>query len=341
MDVSVVIPFSGKSAYLRQTLAALAEVEHDELEIILAPDRGKDVDAATCAAAGTRLLQIVPTGPLAPGVKRDIALNYAQGDIVAFLDDDTYPAPEWLTAALPHFADPQIAAIGGPAITPPHDPPLARASGAVYASWLGGGAYRYRYLPGTAQDVDDYPTCNLLVRRSILQQLGGFDTAFWPGEDTKLCLDITQGLGLRIRYEPRAVVYHHRRALFKPHLRQVRQYALHRGYFAKRLPATSRRFSYFLPSLLTAGLLAGLVLALKDRRWRIPYALGVGAYLSAAGISAAQAGGQRLMLPVAAGIVLTHVTYGVWFLAGLAARRLPEEDERRRTKDESQITSFI
>ncbi len=86
---------------------------------------------------------------------------------------------------------------------------------------------------------------------------------YWPGEDTKLCMLLTKAEGKRIVYEPEAVVYHHRRALFWGHFRQVWNYAVHRGFFAKRYPDTSLRPQYFVPStFVVAG-------ALGDSRARL------------------------------------------------------------------------
>jgi GT2 family glycosyltransferase len=174
--------------------------------------------------------------------------------------------------------------------------------------------------------VDDFPTCNLLVRREVLKQVGGFDTTFWPGEDTKLCLEITQRLGMKIIYAPDVIVYHHRRPLFGGHLKQVRSYALHRGYFVKRFPATSFRLSYFLPTFLVAGLIIGGLLSFRVSGFAIFYAAGLLAYIAAAVLSAALVSkGWRLTILVASGIIATHLIYGVWFVLGLLSPRLREE----------------
>ncbi len=95
---------------------------------------------------------------------------------------------------------------------------------------------------------------NLAVRKSDFVKIGGFDSHFWPGEDTKLCLDLTHKLGKQIVYDPKVLVYHHRRPLLFPHLRQNGNFGLHRGFFARILPETSFKLIYFLPSLLILGL---------------------------------------------------------------------------------------
>lgn len=328
-SVTVIIPLKAPNSYLWETLDHLEQVDYPILEIVALPDQLSEA----CAWAGRRRVSFVPTGPVGPGLKRDIGAKYASGEILAFLDDDTFPTRDWLRGAVSHFADPSIGAVGGPAMTPPSDSPLQQASGLVYQSRLGGGNYAYRYTPLERCDVDDYPTCNLMVRRSAFEQAGGFDTAFWPGEDTKLCLALVRGLGLRIVYEPEAIVYHHRRPLFNGHLRQVRSYALHRGYFVKRFPETSLRLSYFLPSILVAGLLGGMLLAALWKPFRGWFGLGIGGYVGASTASAAvtskKSGRAALMPLVVAGIIATHVVYGIWFVVGLLAPKLREESGSR------------
>jgi len=191
-----------------------------------------------------------------------MAISYTKGEILAFIDGDAYPAGDWLRNVVKNFIDPEVAAVGGPAVTPPFEPMRQKAGGQVFSSLLISGRFNYRYLPRNRREIDDYPSCNLLVRKSIMQTLGGFDTSVWPGEDTKLCLDITKKLGKKIIYDPKVLVWHHRRPLFLPHLRQVANYALHRGYFVKIYPETSFRPVYFVPTLFLFGIITGAVLSM-------------------------------------------------------------------------------
>jgi cellulose synthase/poly-beta-1,6-N-acetylglucosamine synthase-like glycosyltransferase len=300
--VSIVIPVKERNPYLDESVRHCLALDYPGFEIMVLPDEGPENGLPEIYSHP--LLRLVPTGPAGPSEKRDMALAFCHGQIIAFLDDDAFPETGWLRNAVRYFADEAVAAVGGPAVTPPGDGPLRRASGLVYSSLLCGGSLAYRYTPQKSREVDDYPTCNLLVRKAVLEKLGGFNTEFWPGEDTKLCLEITKNLGQKIIYAPDALVYHHRRPLFGPHLRQVRSYATHRGYFVKRFPATSFRFTYFLPSLFVAGLTLGLMAAL---------------------LSGLGAGKLRLAPAVAVGIVLTHLTYGIWFVYGLLSPKLAEE----------------
>ncbi len=213
--------------------------------------------------------------------------------------------------------------MGGPAVTPPEDSYLQKASGAIYESFLVSGGFVYRYLARSIRDVDDYPSCNLLVRASDMRAVGGFDTGYWPGEDTKLCLDLTKKLKKRIVYDPEVKVFHHRRKVFLPHLKQIASYALHRGFFVKRFPETSLKPAYFIPSAFVAYL--ALLVFIPATGFILPGALLLPAYgyLLLALIAALRT--PALAILVFPGIFLTHCTYGVFFLKGLLMRTLKED----------------
>lgn len=269
-------------------------------------------------------MRIIPTGPVSPARKRDAALKYARGEILAFLDDDAFPDKDWLKNAITHFAAYNIAAVGGPAITPPNDDLRQKASGKVYASGIVSAKFAYRYIPKKKLEVDDYPSCNFLVRKSIMLELGGFNTNFWPGEDTKLCLDITKKLAKKIIYDPRVLVYHHRRPVFAAHLKQVASYALHRGYFVKKYPETSLKIAYFLPSIFVIGFILGGNLSLFWPAFSLIYFLGLCLYLLLVFIFSFSKD-PRLFYYVFLGTISTHFIYGIYFLKGLFTRKLSEE----------------
>ncbi|MCK4422488.1 MAG: glycosyltransferase, partial [Candidatus Omnitrophica bacterium] len=192
--VSIIIPVQKYSSYLKECINYCLQLNYDNFEIIILPDEKIDLFDT--------LVSVIPTGKASPALKRDIGLKYAKGEIIAFIDDDAYPDKNWLNAVLPYFSDENIAAVGGPAVTADEDNLLQKCSGYIYASYLVGGPYSYRYIPKTARQVEDYPTVNLLVRKSDLESMGGFQTEFWPGEDTILCLKIIEDLKKKIIYEP-------------------------------------------------------------------------------------------------------------------------------------------
>ena len=145
------------------------------------------------------------------GRKTRLGGEKAKGEILAFIDDDAYPVGDWLKNIVRNFSNPIIVGVGGPGVTPPGVPWQEEASGWMSVSPLGAGPYTYRFLSGRKQFVDDYPSMNLSVIRSNFLAVGGFDSNYWPGEDTKLCLDLVNKQKKKIIYDPKVVVYHHRR----------------------------------------------------------------------------------------------------------------------------------
>jgi len=323
MTVSIIIAVKTWQKNLEECVDKCLGLDCPEFEIIILPDADIGVIPAL-VKQGKVAIRVLPTGPVSPAKKRDLAMDYARGEILAFIDDDAYPREDWLKKGVSDFSDSGIAAVGGPAITPESDSLKQRASGIVYSSPLVSGKYVYRYLSKARREVDDYPSCNFLIRKTIMQELSGFNTNFWPGEDTKLCLEITKKLGKKIIYDPEVVVYHHRRPLFMPHTKQIANYAFHRGYFVKRYPQTSLRLPYFLPTLFLFSIITGAILSLFFIPVRISYSLGLTLYLFLVGLFSGSKG-LRFFPYVFSGIILTHLVYGFYFVKGLFSKVLKEE----------------
>jgi GT2 family glycosyltransferase len=266
-------------------------------------------------------VRVIETGSpvdTSPAVKRDAALAQTTAPISAFIDDDAYPARDWLDGALSRFAeDPGLHALGGPGITPPDSPFSRRLAGAFYESRLGSGGLRHRFvsLP-PARMVADWPAYNFFVRTEALRAVGGWASNYYGGEDTKLCLALHEA-GYGIRYDPDVVVYHHRRPVFRPLMRQTGNVGRRRGSFVRLYPATSRQAIYFAPSiaLLAAGLL--LVIAIRARS-RARFAAVAAAAWSTLSVLAYREGArldESIALPVA--LAAGHGAYGWQFIRGL------------------------
>jgi len=319
-SVSILIPVKKDNKNLRECIEACLRLDYADFEIVVLPDEAIDLPYGD-------KIKIILTGSVDPARKRDMAMDKTRGEITAFLDDDAYPRQDWLNNAVRHFEGEATAAVCGPAVTPDTDTLLQKASGYVYSSFLVSGPHNKRYIPRELCEVDDYPSCNFLVRKDVLREIGGFDTKFWPGEDTVLCLKVTKELKKKIIYDPAVLVYHHRRPLFKRHLKQIRSYALHRGYFVKRFPQTSLRAAYFFPSVFVAGLIIGGISSVFSPTLKAFYLQVILVYLILALYNSLKYSSPRLKFVVFLGIIFTHLTYGVYFVKGLLAKRLAEENE--------------
>ena len=111
-------------------------------------------------------------------------------------------------------------------------------------------------------------------------------------------------------------MYHSRRPLWRPHLRQLYRWSRHRSAYARSIGGNSLKPAYFAPTALVAYLAAGLVLrGPLFRLWRF------GMLVYAAGCVAGGADrSPSRWARISGAIAATHVVYGVGFLVGLLGR---------------------
>lgn len=330
MTVSIIIAVKAYCRNLDECVSKCLELDYKDYEILILSDSGITQEGILSHSR----LRIIPTGDVAPPKKRDIGAKEAEGEILAFLDDDAYPKKNWLKEAVSIFKESEkFGCVCGPAITPEDDSILQKGSGLIYSSSLVSGNYVFRYIPKERKEVFDFPSCNFLIRKKLFNQVGGFDKPFWPGEDTFLCLKVLEA-DKKMIYSPKVLVYHHRRSLFKGHLNQIKSYALHRGYFVKKYPRTSLRFEYFIPSIFVIVLLTGGVSSLSSSLAAGIYSLILTMYLVfilASSLSLvfdvkeSRMNRIKLLFLTTSGIFLTHIIYGIYFMKGLLAKKMPEE----------------
>ena len=63
-------------------------------------------------------VKIISSGVVGPAKKRDIGFNHSSGEIIVFLDDDSYPAKNFFNIAKELFRKKKVSVVGGPGMTP-------------------------------------------------------------------------------------------------------------------------------------------------------------------------------------------------------------------------------
>lgn len=303
---SIIIPVRKINPYLEETLIKLKQQLFKNFEILIITDK--------------------VSGSANPSEKRNLGAQKAKGDYLVFFDDDSYPHKNYFKNATKLVEkNPQYAAFCGPCLTPSKDNSSQKASGLFWSSWLGsGGAGIYRNSVQKPRFVDDYPSVNLIVKKSDFNLAGGFDTSYWPGEDTVLCLNIIKKLNKKIYYHPSLVVYHHRRSVILPHLQQITRYAIQRGFFVKKFPETSFKLGYFIPSLFSLYLFLFLINILYLHKFllNIPLYLYLSILLITLLIFIFQKNKVKTSLLATITIPITHIYYGILFLHGLSKKEV-------------------
>ena len=249
MKVSVIMPMERIGGDAGRAIASvLAQDAPFAFELIV-------VSAAPMQpSAETRLRNVVEPNRN-PATRRNRAVSAASGEILAFIDDDAFAAPDWLSTAASFFdAHSDVLALGGPDPAPDDSTIAELVSDTLLATpWIGSGVAAHENRPGIfdVEHASDVALVNLFVRRAAFT---AFDEAIgYIGEDT----DLIAGLMRRGRvvYHGGVRVFHRRRAFPGPYLRQRWRYRVKtgemfaRGAEAYRKNAKIRRF-------LVAGTLA-------------------------------------------------------------------------------------
>ncbi len=206
-DLSVVIPTSGRWAILERTLRALAEQTIAGFPtIVIVNGLDQIVPLALRAAPGVSFLVREDEGP---GVARNLGVRLADTPLLLFLNDDTIPVPELVQRHLErHAAEPemQVAVLGHVS----WHPEVARRRVNRWLDWSG-TQFDYRQLSregGEDAGFGRFYTSNVSLKRELFLATGGFDPDFRFGyEDIDFGWRAAQ-LGMRLRYEPQAVVHH-------------------------------------------------------------------------------------------------------------------------------------
>lgn len=312
--ISIVIPCKEIDARTKDCIKHCMDLNYSDYEILVLPDRDESKKISD------KRVRVIQTGAIKPMAKRFVASSISRGDVCAFIDSDAFPDKNWLKNAFHYFEDSSVAAVAGPTLTPPDDDTMAKASGLVLASF-GSGSEAVRYASHSrVKYVTETPTCNLIIRRSVLDEVKDFVPEVWPGEEIVLCGRISKDLKKKIVYDPQVVVYHYRRRLYLPHLKQIWSYGVVKGSLLKSYSRYIRP-QFFLPSLLVVGLLVGFFLAVINPIIRILYISAVLAYAFLSALSGTliclREKSPKLAVLVFGGIVATHIAYGLAFFRGV------------------------
>jgi glycosyltransferase involved in cell wall biosynthesis len=224
--VSVLICTYNGARTLGETCAAVEQLEYPRLEVIVVDDGSSDGSAEIAAAYGFRVISTENRGLSSA---RNTALAAASGEIVAFIDDDAMPDPQWVSYLVDTFRRCEFAAVGGPNLPVPGDGMVADAVAAAPGNPI--------HVLLSDREAEHIPGCNSAFLASALREIGGFDPQFnTAGDDVDVCWRLHDS-GRRIGYSPAAVVWHHRRTTVRGYLRQQRGYGRAEAMLERKWPA--------------------------------------------------------------------------------------------------------
>jgi GT2 family glycosyltransferase len=211
--ISVVVCTFNGARTLRDCLSGLAQLNYPDFEVLLIDDGSTDDSAAIASAYE---VTVVSTPNRGLSAARTLGAERATGEIVAYIDDDARPDPDWLRYLAWTYLTTDHVVVGGPNIAPDGDGPIAFA-----VANAPGGPVHVLLTDDVAEHV---PGCNLSARRDRMLEIGGFDPRFRAaGDDVDFCWRI-QDRGWTVGFNPGAMVWHHRRNSVKTYWKQQQGY---------------------------------------------------------------------------------------------------------------------
>jgi GT2 family glycosyltransferase len=225
-SMAVVICAYNAAETLGECLAHACDLEYRPLEIIVVDDGSTDETASIVARhPRARLVRIEHAGL---AVARNAGFESASAEVVAYLDADAYPSPEWLYYLALGLDSRFVGGVGGPNVSPILDPP-----GAARVAQAPGGPIHVLVADDRAEHI---PGCNMAFFRDVLTELGGFEPVYTAaGDDVDFCWRVLDR-GFEIGFHPAALVWHHRRPTTRAYLRQQRGYGRAEAIVASRHP---------------------------------------------------------------------------------------------------------
>lgn len=220
-EFSIIVPTYRRPSLLSDCLHSLAALafERDRFEVIVVDDgSGAPPEAVVNAASRDLRVRLLCRPHQGPAAARNAGAALAVGRYLAFTDDDCRPAPGWLAALAGRFARNGECVAGGRSLNAIGGNVYSEASQALLD-------YLYGYFNADAEDARLLISNNLAMPAEVFRAAGGFDTGFpnAAAEDRELC-DRLRHLGVRLVYEPGAVVMHHHELSWRRFWRQHQNY---------------------------------------------------------------------------------------------------------------------
>ena len=204
-SVTVIVPTRDRAPELADCLSALASLDYPagQLEVIVVDDGSADPDSVAEVATAHGAGLVANDRNRGPAFARNRGAEQAAGELLAFIDSDCVADPGWLRGLTPFFAWERVGAVGGRTLGYHRASRLDRYE--EVSSPLDMGA-RLQF-EGAGTNSLYAPTCNLLVRRSVYQDLGGLRERLRLGEDVDFCWRLRES-GRVLVYSPDGVVRH-------------------------------------------------------------------------------------------------------------------------------------
>ena len=262
-DVAIVIPTYNDEETLSECLESIYNLEFEgEYTTIIVDGYSDDNTVEIAERYGCKVV-FEDEGTIS--YARELGVQKTDKEFIAFTDADCVVPENWLSTLIKNFgSNKEIAAVGGPNLTPDDDTPFAKSVGDVL-SLLSGVGSRYGYDGDETHEIYHNPTCNVMYRREVIEEVGGFRSDLVTVDDEEMDYRIREN-GYKILFTPEAKVLHYRRPSMRSFTKMGYRYGLGRAQVTKIHPDMGEWF-HFAPSIIISLLSPSLVAGLVSKKW--------------------------------------------------------------------------
>lgn len=209
LNISVVIITRNRCKDLKECLNSIFDMNVTPNEVIVVDNLSTDGTEKIKEFYPIKFISIKERGMTKA---RNMGISVAQGDVVAFVDDDVIVDKNWLKYLIEAHEKDGIYGVGGRVI--PYGMPkncYVKVGGMVGKVFDDGLILsNFDIFMSHLIEVDFLYGCNMSFKKEALVKVGGFDENLRGNcfrEDTDACLRMKK-LGYKLIYEPRALVWH-------------------------------------------------------------------------------------------------------------------------------------
>ncbi|PVX24755.1 MAG: hypothetical protein CW691_06590 [Candidatus Bathyarchaeum sp.] len=211
LGVSIIVTTFNSESTINECLRSILELDYPKhlLEVIVVDGGSTD---ATTKRAKTHPVKLVYS-QLNPPAAYNLVLKNVENDVIGLIDSDAKVEKDWLKKLVRHLNDPKVAGASGTVETWNSANLVPRVIGYELN-------YRYQRLPNTVERV---ATMNLLLKKTVTMEIGGFDEALPTQYDTDIGARLANA-GYKIAFDSEAKCYHFHRPTLRTFFKQQYKY---------------------------------------------------------------------------------------------------------------------